>query len=85
MKSITFAKLRHMFDNIFEAIFFEWYIRVIDTIWCTDTCEKQTIKIIYLSDRTYRGSWIVRHGLLMDGDRWGESSDLTHMSRLRDI
>ena len=32
MEPITFAKLRHIVDNMLEAVFFEWDISVVDTI-----------------------------------------------------
>jgi hypothetical protein len=85
MESLTFAKLRHRSDNLSEAIFFEWDGRMIWTIWGTDTRIEEAIEVIYLRDRPYRGSRIVRHGLLVDGDSRGESPYLTDMCRLRDI
>ena len=52
-----------------EAIFFEWDISVVNTIWRTDTREEEPIEVVYLRDSTYCRSGIVRHCLLMDGDR----------------
>jgi hypothetical protein len=85
VEPLTFAKLRHCFDDLSEAIFFEWDIRMIRTIRRPDTRIEEAIEVVYLRDRPDSRSRIVRHGLLMDGDRRGESLDLTDMSRLRDI
>ena len=85
MEPISFAKLRHIVDNMLETIFFEWDVSMIDTIWCPDTRIEKSVKIIYFCNGSYCRSWIVRHGLLMDGDRRGESLDLADMGCLRDI
>jgi hypothetical protein len=85
MEPLTFAKVRHRFDDLSEAIFFEWDIRMIRTVRRPDTRVEETIKVIYLSNSSDCRSRIVRHGFLVDGDSRRESLDLTDMSRLRDI
>ncbi len=85
MKSFSFAIFRHSFNNILNTIACQWHIWVIRTMWYSYTGEQEPIKIINLSDCPNSGAWVVRHGLLMDGDSWGKSSDLTNTSCLRDI
>lgn len=85
METISFAKLGHIFYNIFEAVFFKWDISMVNTVWCPYACEEKSIEVVYLRDSTYGRSWIIRHGFLMDGDRRRESPDLSNMGRLRDV
>lgn len=85
METISFAKLRHMFDNIFETISLEGYVSMIDTIRCSYTRIEESIKIIYLCNSTNCRSWIIRDGLLMDSNSRRESAYLTHMGSLRYI
>ena len=85
MESCSFAILRHCFDNILDSIALERYLGMIGAMRDTDTRKEEPIEVIDLRDRPDRRSWIVRHGLLMDGDSRGESTDLTNTSCLRDI
>lgn len=85
MKSISFLKLRNIFDNIFDTIFFERNRWMIDTIGCTNTRKKKSIKIIDFRNSTNRRTRIVWYCFLMDCNSRGESSNLPNMCCLRDI
>ena len=85
MKSISFLKLWNIFDNIFDTIFFERNRWMIDTIGCTNTRKKESIKIINLCNSTHGRTRIVWYCFLMDRNSRGESSNLSNMRCLRDI
>lgn len=85
MKTISFAKLRHMFDNIFDTIFFEGDICMINTMWNPYIRIEKSVKIIYLRSCSYCRSWVIGYCLLVNGNSWRKSSNLPDMSRLRYI
>ncbi len=81
MKSTTFAKLRHMFDNIFYSLFSKRNIWMIWTMWYSYTCIEESIIIIYFSNSSNCRSWIVRHCLLMNSNCWRKTTNFPHTCR----
>lgn len=79
MKLASFAKCRHMIDNILKCLFSQRCFWVIGTVWHSYTRIEKTVEVIDFCDSSDRWSRIIRHCLLMYGDSWRKTSDFTNL------